>query len=658
MLKRKVSQLLAAVMIATTVFSGNIVKVGATELSNVSSITAVENKVIANGEYQVNNTTEYIEAGNETGESMARQALKDKTVINVEDEKITMTLKFNESLYGFMENIKVSLDGQDLQGVNNSENKSITFEVPSVDAKVKVDMNISIMGREVSFYVTNDTSDLPLVEEESPSIQLEDGKYKATNYTYKTGTETESKSREYVEDKTIIDVKDGKVKMSIKYTEKGIQYITDTKAKVQGENINVIKSEDGLVTFEVPSVDSKVTVEISVTVPEMNFSHAVTFDLVNDINTLEKIVDDGSGDNGNNGDNGSNGDNKPSEPSEPSEPGKPNEPSNPDNDSSNNGSNDVVQGTKTYTVKNEVSHENSTGEAMARNYLNSISKFEEVNGKYYVTLTFKGKDLMQNHEIYVNGNKVDTTKTVNGDETQVRFEVKSIDDTLKVSVYVVPMGKEVEFGVKLLKDTLTLVDGSNNNGDSGNNGGNSGSNGGNSGSNGGSNNSGNANGTTSNDKVQSIVGKLYSIKNNVIHGSETGQSMARKYLNEISDVELIDGQYYITLTFTGAEFMQNHEIYVNGSKVSISRNVNGSETKIRFKVSSLADEIKVKVYVVPMSREVEFEVKLLEDTLTFIKEYKIDKLPETGAVAGSSIIYGLGLMLTSAGVVLSKKRSI
>ena len=43
-------------------------------------------------------------------------------------------------------------------------------------------------------------------------------------------------------------------------------------------------------------------------------------------------------------------------------------------------------------------------------------------------------------------------------------------------------------------------------------------------------------------------------------------------------------------------------------------------------------------------------------TLTFIKEYTVDTLPETGAPIGSGAVAGLGMLLTSAGVVLAKKR--
>ena len=132
--------------------------------------------------------------------------------------------------------------------------------------------------------------------------------------------------------------------------------------------------------------------------------------------------------------------------------------------------------------------------------------------------------------------------------------------------------------------------------------------------------------------------------------------MARKYLNSTSKVEEIDGKYYVTLTFTGAAFMQNHEVYVNGKKVNVTKSTSGDTTNVRFVLSSLSDSIKVKTFVVPMSRGVEFGVTLLEDTLTFIKEYTVETLPQTWAPIGAGAVAGLGLMLTTAGTVLVRKR--
>ena len=70
-------------------------------------------------------------------------------------------------------------------------------------------------------------------------------------------------------------------------------------------------------------------------------------------------------------------------------------------------------------------------------------------------------------------------------------------------------------------------------------------------------------------------------------------TMARQYLNSTSKVEEVNGKYYVTMTFTGVEYMNNHQIYVNGSKVD-AEIVESTSSKIalRFAVS-LSDSIKV-----------------------------------------------------------------
>ena len=137
-----------------------------------------------------------------------------------------------------------------------------------------------------------------------------------------------------------------------------------------------------------------------------------------------------------------------------------------DNSDLNNGTTEE-QGTKVYTGKNNVTHESETGLSMARKALEEELKVEEVNGKKYVTLTFTpmGSTMMSNHTIYVNGAKVEATKSVNGEIVSLKFAVGSLEDSIKVSAYVSMMGKNVEFGVDILEDTLTLAtDGITNNG--------------------------------------------------------------------------------------------------------------------------------------------------------------------------------------------------
>lgn len=671
MLKKKICQLLATVMITTTVMGSNVQAVWATERTDVIDVQSFSEKKFQTGTYIVKNSTEYIgDSTSSIGTSMARKALKEDTVITVSEDKTTMTLKFADDMYKMMKNIKATLDGVNLNSVNNEEDKSITFEVPSAEAKVRIDMTITIMGKEVSFLVTNDISTIPTIdnssdkdEDQNQGNKLADGKYIIANKTLKSGGDSQSGIRNYIDANSIVTVKDGKVTVTMKYNKDGLETVKSTNSiTIDGNEVAFVKNEDGSISFNVDSIDKLYTrVKINLTyfnegLPEVVFPgklHTVDVDLLHEGELSEYKENDSSTDSGNNGET-----NKPGNENNSGNAG--NEDSNNGgsntNDSNNNGSNSgttEVQGTKVYVGKNTVTHENETGLNMARKTLSEDVKVEEVNGKTYVTLTFTsmGSTMMSNHKIYVNGNEVNTTKTVNNEIVSLKFEVGSLKDSIKASAYVSMMGNNVEFGVNILEDTLKLVtDGSANIGGTISDSATSGNTNNNT-------SSGVSNSNTNNEEIKITKGKLYSIQNSVTHENETGRSMARKYLNSTSKVEEVDGKYYVTLTFTGAAFMQNHEVYVNGKKVNVTKSTSGDTTNVRFVLSSLSDSIKVKTFVVPMSRDVEFGVTLLEDTLKFIKEYTVETLPQTGAPIGAGAVAGLGLMLTTAGTVLVRKRN-
>lgn len=666
MLRKKICKMLAALMVATTVLGTNVQVVGATVIDEQVVLTAGQK--VENGTYEVDNVALKV---NTESESSMKNYIERKSTIKVEDDKITVTMKFNEAGLSVVQEVHgATVNGEEIETIKN-EDGSISFIVPSIDSKINVDLTYA-MGSWVhrtTFDLVNDISSIPTIDDsvngggnqETPdnndgntgnegsnngsntggeeSKVIEDGNYTLINSTYKLGTTQQSMARQFIEDKTFVTVKDGKVIMTLKYKGLGLTGIRNTNIKVNGVATSSTVNEDKSVTFEVPTIDAKVEVEMDIYVEAAGFSEVQSIDFVNDVDSLTKVEDNNSGND-----------------QETNKPGNENNGGNTGNEGSNNeGSNNgtTEEGTKIYTGKNEVTHDSETGLSMARKALEETLKVEDVNGKKYVTLTFTpmGSTMMKDHIVYVNGAKVDTTKTLNGEIVSLRFAVGSLDDTIKVSAFVSMMGSNVEFGVNVLKDTLTLVtDDTTNNGTTG------GTTTEGSSNNGSTNNGTTENNTTTTEEEKVTKGKLYSIKNNVTHESETGRTMARKYLNSTSKVEEIEGKYYVTLTFTGVEFMQNHEIYVNGKKVSVTKTTNGDSTNIRFAVSSLSDTIKVKTYVVPMSREVEFGVELLQDTLTFIKEYTVDTLPQTGAPIGAGAVAGLGLILTSAGTVLVKKR--
>lgn len=639
MLRKKICRILSAIMIATSVF-GAITPVAKADVINASVL--INKEQLQSGIYTVKNTTKYVEEGNATGEGMARKVLKEDSKIVVQNDKVLLTMYFDEGMFKMLSDIKVSMDDTELIAEVNNDEKSVTMEVPSVDSKVKVDVTVSMMGRQVSFYVENNMDTLTLeeaFEEETGAVVLGDGKYKASNITrYSTDSEHgNSSARRAIESETLISVENGRTYLTITFSSM-YSMLENITVSLDGRKLEIVEDANAkTITFEVPSVNIEVLLGMNI----KGMNHPVDFYVVNDMDTLAKISEEI--------------DTPAEDDREEIVPETPETTPDTDNNGSASG---IIPGTKVYTIKNQVYHENATGMTMARQYLNSTSKVEEVNGKYYVTMTFTGVEYMNNHQIYVNGSKVDA-EIVESTSSKIalRFAVESLSDSIKVGTYVIPMGRTIDFDVKMLEDTLTLVDGNveeDKEEDSTNN------------STG--NNSSSTNNSTSNsadNKVEeetnvkeTVTVKVYNVQNNVTHHNATGVAMARKYLNSNTEVKEINGKYYVTLTFTGTEFMQNHEIYVNGSKVSHSIvSSTGDSVSIKFTIASLNDAISVKTYVVPMARDVEFGVELLLDTMTLVNEYTIeaDSLPETGATTSSALALSMGLMAIGSGALLRKK---
>lgn len=646
MLRKKICRILSAIMIATSVF-GAITPVAKADVINASVL--INKEQLQSGIYTVKNTTKYVEEGNATGEGMARKVLKEDSKIVVQNDKVLLTMYFDEGMFKMLSDIKVSMDDTELIAEVNNDEKSVTMEVPSVDSKVKVDVTVSMMGRQVSFYVENNMDTLTLeeaFEEETGAVVLGDGKYKASNITrYSTDSEHgNSSARRAIESETLISVKNGRTYLTITFSSM-YSMLENISVSLDGKKLDIVEDSNArTVTFEVPSVDTEVLLGMNI----KGMNHAVDFYVINDMDTLAKISEET--------DNPAEDDKNDTVPEVPETPEVKPETT-PDSGNNGEGS-ETIPGTKVYTIENQVYHENATGMTMARQYLNSTSKVEDINGKRYVTMTFTGVEYMNNHQIYVNGSKVDA-EIVESTSSKIalRFAVESLSDSIKVETYVIPMGRTIDFDVKMLEDTLTLVDGNveeDKEEDSTNN------------STG--NNSSSTNNSTSNsadNKVEeetnvkeTVTVKVYNVQNNVTHHNATGVAMARKYLNSNTEVKEINGKYYVTLTFTGTEFMQNHEIYVNGSKVSHSIvSSTGDSVSIKFTIASLNDAISVKTYVVPMAKDVEFGVELLLDTMTLVNEYTIeaDSLPETGAATSSALALSMGLMAIGSGALLRKK---
>lgn len=114
-----------------------------------------------------------------------------------------------------------------------------------------------------------------------------------------------------------------------------------------------------------------------------------------------------------------------------------------------------------YKVENDVSHESEIGMSMSRTYLDPNMKIKVKDGKAYYTIKFKGANYMKDHKIFVNGTSVNydviSRDSVNH-TLELGFSTNSIEPNIKASMYVEPMGRDVEFGIITKTNTLSLIE--------------------------------------------------------------------------------------------------------------------------------------------------------------------------------------------------------
>lgn len=506
--------------------------------------------------------------------------------------------------------------------------------------------------------------------------------------------------RDALSENTLIEVKNGKIYMTLEFTDSQYSIIDTIKISVDGKTTNFEKSSDRKYTVELTSLDSNIQLSYNVNVPVPNMPpHSFTVNVkLSDtpeletknnapvINVKDKTIYVGEEFDALSGaTSGVATDNEDGDLTSKLEVVSKVDTTKPGTyevtykvaDSEGLVTTKTIKVTVLekeevkpnglengkYKIKNTTlySGNSSMGTSMVRNSLEEVSYLEVKDGKVYLTLEF-AKDMhsmMENIKLTVDGSAVNPT--ING--TKYTFEVNSVSSKIGISAYITAMGMNINYTVGLEESTIEKTTSSSTSGIT--NGSTSGSTTSSSGTTNGSTTSTSGSISSSDTTVtESTVkkGKLYTIQNTVDHESQTGKDMARKYLNSTSKVEEIDGQYYVILTFTGSEFMKNHVIYVNGSKVSHTVTAkSGDSISLRFKVSSLSDTIKVGTYVVPMSRDIEFTVKLLESTLKFVKEYEVSSngsstLPQTGSAIDGTMTMGIGTSLMALGTLLNRRK--
>ncbi|EOU1741415.1 NEAT domain-containing protein [Clostridium perfringens] len=741
--RKKINKILGYALVTSM-----LVGVGADTVyaaTNINSGTAiVRSEGLRDGIYEANNVTSYVEEGNSTGENMARNAVGEKTKFRIEDGKTLMTVYFNSSLYGFMNNIEVSAGGEALKIEENKDDKSITFEVPSPDTKVKIGLFITMMGRKVELFLVNDMNTVDLLDE-APTINnakdisvtqgdaidllsgvigtdkedsnlkveisgdtsfIKDGKaeipgvypitYKVTDssgqfdektvnvtvnkkttlgdgsYTLKNtvqyvgqgNMETgNSMARKVLSDDSRIDISNGKNTVTLTFNSELYAFLKNFNVTVDGEKVEAeVNKDNRTIKFNIPDLNSDIVVStlVSMMGKEVSFKTTLNYDTAKKLeDNLEENNKPGNEDNENiPGENENSGNQDNSGNTNSGSNGSANE----DKENESEGSSgEIVDANQLkngiYNIKNDVSYigdgNQDVGNDMARKALSKNSKLEVKDDKKILTLKFNEEQFSFFKDFRITVNGKDVVSTPNEADRTISFEIPSLDADIVVTAFVSVMGRDVSFKTILNKGTLELVSGEDkptieeeNKSEE--------SNGTSSSNNGSSASANEENSTVTENKV--TKGKLYTIENKVVHKSQTGVDMARKYLNKISDLEEIDGKTYLTLTFTGQEFMKDHKITVNGKDANykvVSKN--GDSIKLRFEIPNLDADIKVSLYVIPMGRNVEFNVELLKDTKKFVKDFTLSSLPQTGSPIGGNSVALLGMAMMGASMFIRKR---
>ena len=121
---------------------------------------------------------------------------------------------------------------------------------------------------------------------------------------------------------------------------------------------------------------------------------------------------------------------------------------------------------------------------------------------------------------------------------------------------------------------------------------------------------------------EEVKSGLYEVKNSVYHESDVGMSMSRSYLNETMLVKITKSEVVFTIGFSGTAYMNNYRIVIDGQEVPVEiveENKDAGTIKLQVKTSSKDVDMKAKIYVDPMGRDVEFSIIPDYENMTLVE---------------------------------------
>lgn len=514
--------------------------------------------------------------------------------------------------------------------------------------------------------------------------KLEDGVYKIENDAFHINEDKDSMARKFLEKQSSLRVLNGEIFVSVTFTNKSMMKNVNINVNDKDIEFKILDETKEKIAYEFKINSIKDKIIISST-PFTGMNVSFRFLLKEDTLNLEEQNENNPNEE------------KPSDAEKPGESEKPdnneqeinkpntennkteseeNNVSKPNNESNLSTNKDEILNKELYKMQNEIITDSEIGYAAARGVISKTNYMEIRNGKKYITISISGTNLMSNIRVLVNGKNINYNILKNDTSNNlmdIEFKIGSLNDNVKFKMHIDALGEDIEFGVKFLQNTVTqigflpeskpntnlnipsidsVLDDSKDEKNSENN-----------------QSSETEKSKSNKEKMKTLAKesyKEYTIKNEIISDSSVGKKMARKYLNETALMEEVDGVKYITLRFSGMDLMSNIKIKINGEDVKLELVDEDTEKNIkayRFKINSIKDEIKVYAYIIPMNMNIDFGVKLLEDTMTLVNEYKPEdvvingeKLKKTLATTFGGGMFLLGAATSTLGGKLIKIR--
>ena len=639
--------------------NGNDVEVPEEEILNVKkdAIYSINNKVVAGSNGTIPESARYLDTSSS---------------VEVKYENIFATLVFN--MADFMDKRTITLNENTSAtpySVKTQDNKTyVSFMITSLSDKIHISGK-STKDTDDSFTVVFDSATLVEIKDTGNSgsdsgsssdsddddDDLDSGTYTIKNKVLKEDSDSESHAREYVDKESVVTVKNNKIYLTLKF--KNASVIKGVSIKVEGDKTSystVKKTSDKLyIKFRIGSLSDEILVTTNLDLSDFGIENhdGLAFRVLLRSSTLEEDDD------------ADNYDDEEDDEDEDDEDETATDTSINDNGTIKDPQNDIVNAPPvntnsqykktTYRVNNEIITESSFGYQAARGAVNKVSYYEIIDDKKYITLGFSQTDIMNNIRLSINGKQINYDVVSKDDSKKtldIRFEVPSISTQVTVTTNVTAMGRDISFGVEFLESTLELI--STEEAESlpelaGNSSGVSESN------SSGSvlskiTNAFSSNKTNSEDKLvveeeaakdlASLAKeyfKKYTVTNEIVSDSTIGRTMARKYLNQTSIIEDIDGQLYATITFSSSGSMGDFKIEVNGEVVEHTVPLNDMANELislRFPINNVNDDIKAYIYINPMRMNINFGIKFLEDSMILIEEGTVG---EEGNIESSSL---------------------